>query len=409
MTRHQAAVHSNPMDGDEPWWRTPQAVRVGDAVLIIAIVAAAWTVLATVGGSDTVAPLTPAMALCSLLAAIPLAWRRRWPLATFFAAFLAAGVAGAVDERGLPGLQSGIEVVVLCFALGAWSQRRVISGSLLAVVILVLIAAMVSDGIPAPAASSYAIALIAAPAVAGYATRLRRQYVEEVERRLADAERDRDERAERAVTDERARIARELHDVVAHHVSLIGVQAGAARTALERSPQEATAALGRIEESSRSAVGEMRQLLDVLSPRGPGAVRGGLEQPQPGLGLLPHLLDQWDDAGLTIDRSLVGDETVVPDTVSLCCYRIIEEALTNVTRHSAADRATVSVTVSPGQVDVDVADSGPAAAATDVDDSAAGRGLLGMAERVALFGGSLSVGEHGGGFRVAASIPWAAS
>jgi signal transduction histidine kinase len=254
----------------------------------------------------------------------------------------------------------------------------------------------VHDGGGVAASFAYSFALVALPAVLGYATRTRRQYLAEVEARLAAAERDRDERARVAVVEERQRIARELHDVVAHHVSLIGVQAGAARTALTSSPERAAAALSAIEESSRAAVGEMRQLLDVLAPR------DGLAPPQPDLAAVPVLVDRWRASGVRVDAQLTGDPSTVAPTVSACAYRIVEEALTNVARHSAAMEVTVRVRIDQ-VVHVEVSDPGPRRSVPSAPS--AGRGLTGMRERVELCGGTLEAGPvPDGSFRVVATM-----
>jgi signal transduction histidine kinase len=231
---------------------------------------------------------------------------------------------------------------------------------------------------------------------------VRAAYLAEVEQRLADAERERTERAEAAVGAERARIARELHDVVAHHVSLIGVQAGAARATLDRSPERARAALSSIEQSSREAVHEMHRLLHVLRPVGGEAPGSGAQlSPQPTLPDLPATAARWSQAGLEVSLQLTGPIDAVDPARSTCAYRIAEEALTNVSRHSSATAASVTVTVGD-QVTVDVLDPGPARVTTS---PGSGRGLVGMRERAAIFGGTVSAGQDGTGFRVTARLP----
>lgn len=385
----EAQATRSPIDRLRPWL---------DAALVLGIVATGWIGMAAARNDPDVkaAPLTPVMAAVAVVATLPIVWRRQWPLAMLGASLLAVVVGSAIDDRGLFGVQVAALGVVLLFAIGAWSSRWWVAGGAVGLLLVVAVAGAMHDGTNAAASFAYAFALIGLPVVLGYATRTRRQYVAEVEARLVAAERDRDERARLAVAEERRRLARELHDVVAHHVSLIGVQAGAARTALERSPERAAAALSDIEESSRTAVGELRQLLDVLAPV------GGLAPPQPGLQALPALVDKWRAAGMAIDAQLSGDPAMVAPTVSLCCYRLVEEALTNVSRHSAAGRATVRVAIGPA-VNVEVIDPGPAR--QQVIDASSGRGLRGMRDRVALCGGTLQVGAHtDGSFRVNAEM-----
>jgi signal transduction histidine kinase len=369
-----------------------------DAALIVAIVAIGWTAMAAAHTDAGIkaARLTPATAAVALAAVLPIVWRRRWPLAMLGVSLLAAFVCAAIDPRGLFGAQVAALGVVLLFAVGAWSMHRWWAGAVVLTLLIVTVAGARHDGTPTTGSIALACAVIGLPVVLGYAARTRRQYVAEVEARLAAAERDRDERARLAVAEERQRLARELHDVVAHHVSLIGVQAGAARTALARSPDHAAAALSEIEASSRSAVGELRQLLDVLAPVDATA------PPAPGLSVLPALVDRWRAAGMHVDAHLVGDPATVAPTVSLCCYRLVEEALTNVSRHSTAGRAEVHVTIG-STIAVEILDPGPARSSSA--DRSGGRGLLGMRERVALCRGTLDVGPRiDGGFRVAATI-----
>jgi signal transduction histidine kinase len=249
-------------------------------------------------------------------------------------------------------------------------------------------------------AGAVAMVFIALPFVVGLAARSRRAYVEEVEHRLAAAERDRDEQARRAAEDERRHIARELHDLVAHHVSLIGVQAGAARTALDRAPlgsETTRRALLAIEESSRSAVGEMRHLLDVLR----GEDGAADLQPPPALSRLDTLVEDFRAAGLEVSLSVRGDLPILSPVQDLCCYRLIEEALTNVTRHSLATCARAWIDVDDGHVSVGVQDGGPPRQGS----AGTGRGLIGLRERVELCGGVLSAEPSDPGFTVRTSMP----
>ena len=368
-----------------------------DAAMAVATVAVGWAGMAAARTDADVdaAPLTPVMALIAVVAAAPIVWRRRWPLGMLAAAIAAVVVASAIDERGLFGGQLVVLAVVLLFAVGAWSGRPRLAALVVLTLAALVVAGSLHDGNGVASATASAVALVVLPVVAGYATRTRRQYVAEVEARLAAAERDRDERARLAVAEERQRLARELHDVVAHHVSLIGVQAGAARVALERSPERAAAALAAIESSSRAAVGELGQLLEVLAPR------EGLAPPQPGLHALPALIDRWRAAGVAVDARLSGDPAGVAPTVSLCCYRLVEEALTNVARHSTAATASVHVAIGP-TISLEVTDPGPARVSST---AGTGRGLVGMRERVASCAGTLETGaQPDGSFRVAATM-----
>lgn len=290
-------------------------------------------------------------------------------------------------------------VLVLCagYAIGAWSRRLVAGGVLVAVVaVLTGIGIGSEDGALNGIAAA---AVVVLPPVVGYALRTRRLYVEEVERRLESAELRREDRARQAVLSERNRIARELHDVVAHHVSLIGVRAGAARTSLASDPAAAEEALLAIEDSSRRAVAELRELLGALRDGDDLAELG----PQPGLPQLDGLVAGYVSAGLDVRLDIDGSTDAVDPLNALTVYRVIEEALTNVTRHSGADRVEVAVGIDDDELHVRVADPGPPRAGSVVDGT--GSGLIGMRERVLLAGGSIQAGPSGEGFDVTAAIP----
>lgn len=290
-------------------------------------------------------------------------------------------------------------VLVLCagYAIGAWSHRLVAGGALVAVV-----AVLTGFGIGSEEGALNGVAAVAVvllPPVIGYALRTRRLYVEEVERRLESAELRREDRARQAVLSERNRIARELHDVVAHHVSLIGVRAGAARTSLAADPAAAEDALLAIEESSRQAVAELRELLGALRDGNDLAELG----PQPGLTQLDGLVAGYVSAGLDVQLDIDGSTEAVDPLNGLTVYRVVEEALTNVTRHSEADRVQVAVGIDDDELRVRVSDPGPTRAASTVDGT--GSGLIGMRERVLLTGGAIETGPSGDGFDVTATIP----
>jgi signal transduction histidine kinase len=217
---------------------------------------------------------------------------------------------------------------------------------------------------------------------------------------------------ERAVFAERVRIARELHDVVAHHVSVMGVQAGAARVVLDHDPAQTRGALTRIETGARSALEEMHRLLGVLRDPDAGAVPsdGDAEPPPPGLDAVPALVEQARSAGLRVECTVVGDPLPVPESIGLSAYRIMQEALTNTLRHAAATRVDVRVRYLPGSLEVEVVDDGrgTSASPSTQPSTRTGLGLAGMRERVAVHDGELEVGPRpGGGYRVRARFPLA--
>jgi signal transduction histidine kinase len=217
----------------------------------------------------------------------------------------------------------------------------------------------------------------------------------------ADAERVRGEdAARRAAAEERVRIARELHDVIAHSMSVIAVQAGTGRFVIDDSPEVAKDALASIEATSRGALEEMRRLLSVLRADGDDVAE---LTPAPGLADVASLVDDTA-AVVPVELCIAGEPRPLPPGVDQCAYRIIQEALTNVRKHASARRAAVTISYLPEMLDLEIVDDGRGVAATA--SVADGHGLVGMRERASLYGGALEVGpRQGGGFRVHASLP----
>ncbi|MDE3131933.1 MAG: sensor histidine kinase, partial [Acidobacteriota bacterium] len=241
----------------------------------------------------------------------------------------------------------------------------------------------------------------------GRALRGRHVLAQSLERRALEVEAERDRTAQLAVAQERDRIARELHDVIAHSVSVIIVQAGAGERLLEADRERAREAFATIRETGGDALEELRRLLGLLRA---GAGAGGSE-PQPSLERLDALLAQARAGGLSVSCEVTGMSRPLPPGIGLAAYRIIQEALTNVRKHAGPGAAaTVNVRYSPGALVLNVADDGRGAARADGRGAAGadgrGHGLIGMRERVTLYGGRLDAGaREGGGFEVVASIP----
>lgn len=224
----------------------------------------------------------------------------------------------------------------------------------------------------------------------------RRAYTRALEERAERLEREQEAERARAVAEEQARIARELHDVIAHNVSVMVVQAAAANDVFDSRPERAREALHAIEASGRSALAEMRRLLGVV--RGDGADYA----PQPGLERLDELVAQVRAAGLAVAVSVQGDPRPLPAGIDLSVYRVVQEALTNTLKHAHASRADVAVRYRDDELDVEVRDDGEGGGNGD----GSGRGLIGMRERVTAFGGSLDAGPRAtGGFAVSARFP----
>jgi signal transduction histidine kinase len=215
----------------------------------------------------------------------------------------------------------------------------------------------------------------------------------------AQLERERAGEADRAVAEERTSIARELHDVVAHRVSLMTVQAGAAKTVAGDDPQSALAAMEAVEHAGREALDELRHLLGVLRPKADGGSLG----PQPGLAGVPRLADQFGEAGLDVSLTMIDVPTDLPARVDLSAYRIVQEALTNVLKHAGPGaRSEVRISLDNEVVSIEVTDDGHAVPTLP----GSGHGIMGMRERAVLLGGGLTAGPlRDGGFRVVARLP----
>jgi signal transduction histidine kinase len=246
------------------------------------------------------------------------------------------------------------------------------------------------------------VALLAVAVAIGDATRNQRAYVEEVERRAAEAERTREEEARRRVDEERLRIARELHDVTAHSLSIVAVQSGVALHVLDSDPAAARTALTAIRETSRDSLQELRGMLGVLRASGEAAGDAPLA-PTPGLARLGDLVRPLRDAGLKVEVSGPPEGPQLPAIVDASAYRIVQEALTNVLRHAGSASVRVEVARDLDTLRLEISDDGSGAAA---GEHAEGHGIAGMRERAVALGGTFTVGPRpGGGWCVSATLP----
>jgi signal transduction histidine kinase len=382
--------------------RRPRAAGplVLDGLLALAAAATGVTLLASVLPLDVGSPRSVAAYLLVLAHTLPLAVRRRWPVAVL-AAGLVTGTAFAL---------LGLNLVVLTFALlvyvytvAARRPRPVSLAGLAATEATIVLLWLVRPRAIGSDASTLVLdgLIVAAAWWLGDGTRRRQEAVVTAQQRAAELEQAREELARRAVTEERLRIARELHDVVAHSMSIIAVQSGVGVHVLDTRPEEARKALVAVEATSRQALVEMRRLLGVL--RQEAEPRGSLA-PAPGLAEVEALAAEVARAGVRVEVRIEGTPSELPAGLDLSAYRIVQEALTNVVRHAGPATARVTVRHSPGQVAVEVVDDGGGARAGDPGH--AGHGLAGMRERAALYGGTLEASPlPGGGFRVAATLP----
>ncbi len=348
---------------------------------------------------------TPAQVGALLLAAVyggAIAFRRmalRW--------VLAVQVATAVGyvALGLPVFLLGPAVLVTLYTVGSRLPRRP-ALTLLGVVEAALAVLLLPGSTGLATWLLYAAILFGAWFL-GDVTRQWRDAATAHARRATELEQARNELARLAVTAERVRIARELHDVVAHSMSVIAMHAGSGRLAADRDPAAARRALEVVERSSRDALAEMRRLVTVL--RDTDAVGPALA-PAAGLRDVHRLVAEVAAAGVTVEVHTEGDLERVPDGVSLAAYRIVQEALTNVVRHASPGQAHLSVRIGDGEVVLEVTDDGATGtAARETASASAGHGTIGMRERAALYGGELTAGPRPeGGWRVAARLPFAA-
>jgi signal transduction histidine kinase len=332
---------------------------------------------------------------------LPLLARRRFAFGAPAAVWVVAAGLSFVDGNVVTSLGVLFAAgMAAAFLLG--NVRDAARGRIgLAVTLAAAVIVSYSDPTRDPAEFLVTPGLFAIAWLAGFALRERSAQAASAEGRVLEAERKREEDARQAVFTERVRIARELHDVVAHHVSMMGVQAGAARVVIDRDPGKAKHALSAIEASSRQAVAELHRLLGFLRQDGD---EDGLAL-QPGVGELGRLAASMSDTELRVDITIEGDVRPLPQMVDVSAYRIVQEALTNTLKHARASHAEVHLRYWPDELEVEVVDDGRGARNGKAHRDG-GLGLIGMRERAALHGGRLTLGAApGGGFAVVVRLP----
>ncbi|MDP1848563.1 MAG: sensor histidine kinase [Solirubrobacteraceae bacterium] len=382
-------------------WAWARGYGVDALVGIAAIEGALEVALRDDAGRELETPrwfAAPATA-CVVLA---LLGRRRWPFAAPLAMWVLAAGLSFVEGWlvvSVPSLY--IAGLIASLLLGNAAD---VARARLGLAIALGAAAIVVANDPGHSAGQFVVipGTMAIAWFAGLALRERAGQAEAAQERAVRAEREREENARRAVFEERVRIARELHDVVAHHVSMMGVQAGAARMVIDRDPAKARDALAAIEASSRQAVDELHRLLGFLRQAGDADDLA----PSPGVSQLPSLAAGMSDSDLAVEVGVEGEARPLPPTVDVSAYRIVQEALTNTLKHAGASRADVRLRYAPGALELEIVDDGRGAGAATGGGS--GLGLIGMRERAALHGGQLTAGPvPGGGFAVRVTLPTA--
>ncbi|MEM8707649.1 MAG: sensor histidine kinase [Actinomycetota bacterium] len=334
---------------------------------------------------------------------IPLAVRRIYPVMAAWAMLSANAPYWVLDY---PDEATGLTLLIGVYSVAAHVERpRSLKHGLglISTIVLVGVAGVITpdDDLPWFAIPAFVI-MYGTAWILGDNVRTRRAYMLELERTAAHAEAQRQAEARHAVADERTRIARELHDVVAHSMSVMVVQAGAARRVLDANPRQAADALEAIETTGRESLDEMRRILGVL--------RSDEDEldlaPAPNLDDFGRLVDHCEQAGLPVTVTVQGDPVDLPASLELSAYRIVQESLTNTLKHAGPARANVALNYRESDLQVRVEDDGHGAAAS-TDRSGAGQGLVGMRERVEAFGGTLAAGPRpGGGFAVTAVLPF---
>jgi signal transduction histidine kinase len=397
LVRHHLDMSSLRAPLRLPGWATSildWAIALGMTLLLGAIAVASSNHL------DTTVQRTVVPALFALSQGIPLVWRRRRPMLVLAIVVGANLVLWAVSgTRPVP-----LAPMVALYTVAAVTDRRT---SLRALAVSALIGLpyvidtathIVGDKLPFQLFRlGFEGAIVAAAWFAGEMVRARAAYLAELEARANRAERERVAETARAVAEEKARIARELHDVVAHDVSLIVVQAGAAGEVFDEQPEEARSALRRIDEAGRDALAELRRLLGTVLP-------GDSElHPQPSLDRLDGVIERVRASGLRVAFGMEGSPRPLPAGVDLSAFRIVQEALTNVVRHADAREVSVTIGYRPDALELAIRDDGHGA---QNGWSGHGNGIVGMRERAALVHGRLDAGpSRGGGFEVRAVLP----
>ncbi|MES5825496.1 sensor histidine kinase [Streptomyces sp. RG80] len=348
-------------------------------------------------GFRTPAPLS--LVLIGLSAAA-LVFRRRAPMTVLA---LTGGFSIVECVTGDPRAPVAMSAVIALFTVASATDRPTTWRVGLLTMTVLTAAAMLGGPLPWYAQENLGIfAWTGIGATAGDAVRSRRAFVQAIRDRAEKAERTREEEARRRVAEERLRIARDLHDVVAHHIALVNVQAGVAAHVMDKRPDQAKEALAHVREASRSALNELRATVGLLRQSGdPEAPT----EPAPGLDRLDELVGTFRSAGQHVEVARADGDTKLPAAVDLAAYRVIQEALTNVQKHAGTEaKAEVSVVRVGPNIEITVLDNG----AGDDEDPAdgGGHGLLGMRERVTALRGTLTTGpRYGGGFRVHAILP----
>lgn len=359
------------------------------AALTVFVQADIWTDDGYLTGSK------PFLAFTSLVMTAPLAWRRRFPFGVALVVSGAIVLQVIVEHGSHPPDGPFLAWIVTSYSVAAHAGfRRALAGGALLIIAVDLWAYNTGDDLV------FIPVILAGFWIAGRVVRSRNVLAAQLAERTRELEGEREERAKLAVAEERARIARELHDVVSHTLGVIVLQAGAERVAPDESSARET--LGSIERSGREALAEMGRLVGMLR-----SDEAEERMPQPGLARLDEVVERVREAGIDVELVVEGEPRMLPASVDVSAFRIVQEALTNVVRHSKSSRARVLLRWEPTTLEIQVADDGVGPPAESNRRKGGGHGLVGIRERVALFGGLLATGRSElGGYLLTARLPF---
>jgi signal transduction histidine kinase len=375
---------------------SPSAIDAAVAVVACVVAELELALSSAIQGSPWV------NAIAAAGATLPIALRRRWPLAA--AVMVAAVVAGQealggdLTENSITPLLS---LAMVVYGVSAYCDRRRAFVGLAAVLLLLWLEVVLSDN-TVGSDFLFTALLVFGPWLVGRIVATRVELAAELSDKADRLEREQDKQAELAVAQERSRIARELHDVVAHNVSVMVVQAAAARRMIDNDTNKAKEALGSVEQTGRAALKEMRRMVGMLG-QGEDEL---LLTPQPSMDELDSLIERAREAGLEVDLEVEGERKRLESGVDLSAFRIVQEALRNTLKHAGPARAQIKLRYGDNDVEVDVSDNGRGVRAETENGAVTGQGLVGMRERVAMLGGEIEAGyRQDGGFGVHARLP----
>lgn len=386
-TGHDEAAPPLPLPTVPPW--------VGDLAAALLVVGGLFLPFP----GEEFRPNSPLTIALAVTPAVVLPFRRRWPLP---ALLVCLALYGALSLFGVlsPGAALGASIAMFGYSNRTSRRRAIFVGAGAVMLVLIVSIPAAQGNILDPRVFQFVLAVALATA-AGDGARSRRAYVAAITERAERAERTREAEARRRVSEERLRIARDLHDAVAHQIAVISLNAGVASSALDANPEKTRSALSTIRDASRTVLGEIGDLLTMLRTNDPAT--DSPAAPQPGVEDLDALIDQFRSVGLEVHQRVDGDLAHVTRAASLVVYRVVQEALTNAHKHGAEHRAHVLLEVTDTMVHVVV--SNPVSSGRSGDGS--GVGLVGLRERVASVRGSVEAGPAAAGWKVSATIPLA--